>query len=258
MTPRPAPAGITPVVSDTRSLTTQVAERLREAIVEGHFARGEQLPSEEQLSASYRVGRTTVREALKILDTEGVVQVRRGRGWFVSSARPVKRPITRLESVTDLLAAQGYTVVNRLLAVDIRTPTDEEAEALDLPRDARVTHLERLRLAGGEPLIYSVDVFPADVLPGTTDGTWQGSLFLELERAGLTLTTAVSSFHASRLPPAAQLACGLDPALPWLLMIQLNRTEDGRPIIYSHDYHRGDRFSFDVLRRAEPKGGPSA
>jgi DNA-binding GntR family transcriptional regulator len=32
-------------------------------------------------------------------------------------------------------------------------------------------------------------------------------------------------------------------------------TETGTPLVYSHDYHRGDRFSFDLLRRAETGGG---
>ena len=40
--------------------------------------------------------------------------------------------------------------------------------------------------------------------------------------------------------------------VPWLLMVQVNTTAAGVPVIYSHDYHRADRFSFDVLRRAQP------
>ena len=36
-------------------------------------------------------------------------------------------------------------------------------------------------------------------------------------------------------------------------MVQVHLDADGTPILYSHDYYRGDRFSFEVLRRVEAK-----
>jgi len=244
---------ITPVVADNRPLAARLADLLREAITEGRFPRGEQLPSEEQLSASYGVGRTTVREALKELESEGAVQVRRGRGRFVSSVPPVFRPITRLESVTEMLAAQGYAVANRVLSAQMRDPSEEERDQLRLAEDASVVQLERLRLAEDDPLIYSVDVLPTDLVPESLGQGWKGSLFVHLEEAGLTPTTSVTVFRASHLPEAARKASGLDPFLPWLLMVQLHLAADGTPVLYSHDYYRGDRFSFEVLRRVESK-----
>jgi GntR family transcriptional regulator len=257
MTRKDSLSEITPVVVDNRPLAARLADLLREAIAEGRFQRGEQLPSEEQLSASYRVGRTTVREALKELESEGAVQVRRGRGRFVSSAPPVFRPITRLESVTEMLAAQGYTVANRVLSAQTRQPTAEERDQLGLAEDASVVHLERLRLAEDEPLIYSVDVLPADLVPDSLAQAWGESLFVHLEQAGLTPTSSVSIFRASHLPEDVQDVTGLDPFLPWLLMVQVHLAADGTPVLYSHDYYRGDRFSFEVLRRAEAKIRPS-
>jgi GntR family transcriptional regulator len=246
---------ITPVVTDNRPLAARLADLLREAIADGRFGRGEQLPSEEQLSASYRVGRTTVREALKELESEGAVQVRRGRGRFVSSAPPVFRPITKLESVTEMLAAQGYTVANRVLSVQTRKPTADERDQLGLGEDASVVQLERLRLAQDEPLIYSVDILPAELVPESLTQAWGESLFVHLEQAGLTPTSSASIFRASHLPESVQELTkpGLDPFLPWLLMVQVHLAGDGTPVLYSHDYYRGDRFSFEVLRRVEAK-----
>jgi GntR family transcriptional regulator len=253
MTRKDSLSHITPVVTDNRPLAARLADLLREAIADGRFQRGEQLPSEEQLSTSYRVGRTTVREALKELESEGAVQVRRGRGRFVSSAPPVFRPITRLESVTEMLAAQGYTVANRVLSVQTRKPTAEERDQLGLGEDGSVVQLERLRLAEDEPLIYSVDVLPAEFVPESLAQAWGDSLFVHLEQADLTPTSSVSVFRASHLPEDVQDLTGLDPFLPWLLMVQVHLAADGTPVLYSHDYYRGDRFSFEVLRRAEAK-----
>ena len=86
-----------------------------------------------------------------------------------------------------MLASQGYKVVNRVLSVHTRRATAEERKQLALPRGASVLHLERLRLARRDPLIYSLDVLPAvrvlEELPPGTELAWAyanltGALFL--------------------------------------------------------------------------------
>jgi DNA-binding GntR family transcriptional regulator len=65
-----------------RSLATQVAERLREAIIDGEFALGAMIP-EETLAAQFGVSRTPVREALNQLQLQGLVVVKPQRGSYV-------------------------------------------------------------------------------------------------------------------------------------------------------------------------------
>lgn len=242
---------IKPMVVDNRSLASQVSARLRELIADGSLPGGAQLPTEPELAERFRVARTTVREALKQLENEGSVVVRRGRGRFVSAMPVLQRPITRLESVTEMLASHGYNVENQVLSAATRASRKDERERLRLTRHAEVLALERLRLHRGEPLIYSVDVLPADLLDDPPGADWQGSLFDKLAAAGMQPVTAATTISASRLEPATAAMCGTDPALPWLLMVQLHLLDDGSPVIYSHDYHRGDRFSFDLLRRSD-------
>lgn len=248
-------ARVTPMVIDGRPLASQLTDRLRELIADGSLPAGAQLPTEPELAGRFRVGRTTVREALKQLENEGSVVVRRGRGRFVSSAPALRRPITRLESVTELLASHGYAVQNRVLSAAVHTPNADEREQLRLGPADQVLRLARLRLHDGDPLIYSVDVLRAEHA-GHPQGTdWQGSLWDILAARGLRPTSSVATIRAALLPDSALSACRIDPAVPWLLMVQVNLLADGTPVVYSHDYHRGDRFSFDLLRRAD-QGGP--
>ena len=65
-----------------KSLATLVAQRLREAIIDGEFALGEMIP-EETLAASFGVSRTPVREALNQLQLAGLVVIRPQRGSYV-------------------------------------------------------------------------------------------------------------------------------------------------------------------------------
>ncbi len=57
-----------------------VANTLRRRIVNGELAIGERLPPEEELTAVFGIARTTLREALRILESQGLIEIRRGRG----------------------------------------------------------------------------------------------------------------------------------------------------------------------------------
>ncbi len=70
---------------EKQSLSQQTAQRLyNQIVVEKRLSPGEKLPNELELSRELGVSRTTLREAIRALTTQGVLEVRRGRGTFVS------------------------------------------------------------------------------------------------------------------------------------------------------------------------------
>ncbi len=76
-----------------KSLAEEVASRLQGQIVSGKFGVGEKLPTEPQLMQAYGVGRSSVREAIRILSNSGMLSVRQGLGTFVSSRYATSEPI---------------------------------------------------------------------------------------------------------------------------------------------------------------------
>lgn len=66
-----------------RNLAEVVAEKLREQISNGEYAVGDQLPIEPELMKSFGVGRSSIREAIKILSIQGLLEVQQGLGTFV-------------------------------------------------------------------------------------------------------------------------------------------------------------------------------
>lgn len=242
---------VSPVNILSGSLEGRLADTIRQMIVDGLYPSGSKIPTEEELATHFRVGRTTVREALKRLEAEDLIRVRRGQGRYVSTTPQLHQPITRLESVTGLLASHGYDVTNEVVRFEWRRATEEESKQLRLTDDPEVLHLERLRSYGDVPLIYSIDVVPKALLPNISLASWNGSLYDELAVTGMAPVTAVTTLRAEFLPSKIEKQHGLDKRIPWLLMVQLNLAADGKPVIFSHDYHRGDRFTFDVLRRVE-------
>jgi DNA-binding FadR family transcriptional regulator len=68
---------------ETRRLYQQIAQQLRQLILNGEFAPGSRLPAERELASQLGVSRPSVREALIALEVEGWVEVRTGSGVYV-------------------------------------------------------------------------------------------------------------------------------------------------------------------------------
>ncbi|AGZ45507.1 winged helix-turn-helix domain-containing protein [Actinoplanes friuliensis] len=76
--------------SADRAVFRQLADLLRDQITSGDLAPGEPLPSELRLAQEYAISRTTVRQAIGQLRTEGLVTVDRPRGTFVRVPEPTE------------------------------------------------------------------------------------------------------------------------------------------------------------------------
>ncbi|WP_100341267.1 FadR/GntR family transcriptional regulator [Mucilaginibacter auburnensis] len=75
-----------------RSLAEQVAGKLQEQISLGKYQVNEKLPIEPELMKMFGVGRSTIREAIKVLANSGLVRVQQGAGTFVADAIAGKEP----------------------------------------------------------------------------------------------------------------------------------------------------------------------
>ena len=237
---------------DKRPLPSIVRDQLIELFRAQGLKPGDRLPSEAEISQLCDVGRSSAREALKLLEQEGLVQVERGRGRFLSSlgSLTVDRPITRFESITQMLASLGRSSRTMVLSVVEGEPTAAEAEALGLGDGERVVRVERLRSDGDEPLIYSVDTIPSSCIPGPARHVdWTGSLTGVLSAQGHLPVSSAARLQAVDLPERVRTQYHLEGYGPWLLITETAITVTGRRVLHAEDYHRGDTFTFNVLRR---------
>src|SRR3954454_6413989 len=149
-------------------MSVQVRDKLIEYFRENDTKPGDQILSEPEIVELFRVGRSTAREAVKLLEHEGLVEVRPGLGRFLTSlaTATVDRPVTRFESVSDLLNSLGYSAQTLVLSVDEHQPDAAELEALKLAPGETVVRLVRLRSDGEQPLIFSIDTISRSRIPG--------------------------------------------------------------------------------------------
>lgn len=232
--------------------TKGLAERFRQ-LINQNLAPGDQLPSEPELATEHGVSRSSVREALKALEQDGLVYSIRGRGRFVSpmGTVSVERPITRYESTTTMLEALGFAVTTVVLDVREGTCGDRAAELLDIPVGAPVIELTRLRVWEDQPLVFSQNTVVRDALPGPIrHRNWSVPLTNALAAHGHRLTSSAARITAANLPADVAERHQLSGMDPWLLIEETSFTQAGGRVLYSLDYHRGDLIGFNVLRRS--------
>ena len=130
-------------------LYRQLAAKLQLAIDSGRLAPGARLPSEAELTAAHGVSRVTVRQAIALLQRQGAVAARRGKGTFVLGP-VVRHDLDALQGFRDALVGQGIEPETRLLgfAADAGPGGrgDGPPAGLDLP-----VRLERLYTVDGRP-----------------------------------------------------------------------------------------------------------
>ena len=237
--------------SDGRqSATKGLSDRLRQWIATD-LAPGAQLPSEPELASGHGVSRSSIREALKALEQDGLVYSVRGRGRFVSPMGTVSvdRPVTRYESTTAMLESLGFSITTAVLDVQEAQADERAAELLDLAPGAPVIALTRLRVSGDRPLVFSQNIVPRMALPGPIRyRDWSASLTAALEAHGHHLATSAARITASALPVDLAGKYHLEGLDPWLLIEETSFTRAGDRMLYSRDYHRGDLIGFNVLR----------
>jgi GntR family transcriptional regulator len=240
------------VSRDRRSLAVQVRDQLIEAIRLEELRPGSQLPGEHELAERLAVGRSTIREALRLLESDGLVDVVRGRGRYVSALARFRaeRPVTEFESVTEMLGGLGYQVRNRVLGVRFERAGKKWSSLFGIGIRDRVVVLERLRMHEDEVLIYSVNVLDSRLVPASLDAPeWQGSVIELLARAGAKVVSSAATIAATRLPEAARMALSGLSGEPWLCITETCVTDDGRVVLHATDFHRGDIFAFHVVRQ---------
>lgn len=111
---------------DRSPIYQQIAEQVREAVLSGELAEGDQVMSTTQYAVSYRINPATAAKAMAILVDEGLLEKRRGVGMFVR------------DGARDALVADRRST----FFVDILDPVLVQAGLLGIDRSAIVSHIE--------------------------------------------------------------------------------------------------------------------
>lgn len=216
---------------------------------------GSFLPSENELARTYGVSRETVRRALRELTDDGYIQKITGRGSKVIERSHYVFPVSQLLGYKEFSTAQGLDPDTRVLALEqVELPVAEFAELReDLSgtlAGTPVTHLARLRVIDGAPVIVDHDYLVTRLVPGLTPEIAGDSLYTYLEEGlGLSLGYSIKEI---RVVPASTEDCALlelTPADAVVVTTSVTSLEDTTDVQFTISRHRADRFRYREFAR---------
>lgn len=236
----------------------RVMRFLRESIVSGEAVAGERLPTEAALMERFGVSRVVVRQALGILEDDGLIYRVRGKGTFVSLDADSEAAPSHTGYLEDLIR-QGLSVQVEVLEFGLVPASSDVAVALGVAGGDRVVFVKRLRSVEDEPFAVVESYVPTDV---------GGKLRLEdLEReplmrlletkAGVEIASATEVFQAVAADDETARLLRVDPLAPLLKMTLTAFLNNGRAVNLEHVLFRSDRYHYRAHFRRRRGPGPS-
>lgn len=226
-------------------LYMQIADSLLEQITSGKLPPEERLPSERELSKQLNVSRMTLRAALHVLDSKGLLVRRPGDGTYIAKPK-IERQADKLVPFTDGMRKRGYQVSARLIVLEQRLAKVSIASKLRIPVSSAIYYCQRLRLINQEPVMLEQFSVPARRFPNLEIYDLEKRSFYEIAESeyGITFQQAQQSLEAVAATEFEAELLEIEPGAPLMLERRLAFDPDGQPAEYGQDLYRGDRFRF--------------
>ena len=241
---------MSPVASPGVPLYRRIEADLRERMRSGALRPGAQVAPEPELMAEYGVSRATVRQGLAGLVAEGLLEIRRGLGTYVTAPR-FEHTIGGFYSFSREIERHGLQPGTKVLDLRREPAVEAVAEALGLAPGTQVVALRRLRLAGPDPLVVETSHLPAARFPDLERVDFSRvRLYDTLMNAyGCRPTRARETFEPILL--TADEAALLDQRRgePALRVERIAYDQDDIPIEFCRSTVRGDRYRYSVELR---------
>lgn len=237
------------------NLANQFAETLTQAIQREQYRAGAQLPSVERLAHDIGVGRSTVREALRLLQARGLVEMVHGVGTFVTKER-ITRTTPGLLSFSEIVRERGMRPASVVLGKEVTSADDEVAGKLQIAPGEQVNVLRRLRLADDWPVSLETAVTSHARFPDLLDQDWgpQTSLYgLLKQRYGVNPHYSLEIVRAVLPGRTISRLLQIETKRPALLVENLTMDEEGTPIEFGRSYYSSDRFEYRIVVKQEAK-----
>ena len=231
-------------------LFNEVRDRLLAEIADGRLSVGDRLPSEPDLSLLHGVSRPTLREVLRSLEADGLVRRIHGVGTFVARNEPIVRTALDLDvGVTEAVAAAKATLGIEVVRVATEAAPSWAGAALGLPPGGSVMSVERIIRVNGTPAVHGLDLIPTHVT-GARSADYDGaSIYRFLEReCHVHLVGGVAEVTAVAAPPQLARALGIARSSPLLRLDQVERSDEGRPVLFSREHYAPGVFGLMVRR----------
>ncbi len=215
---------------------------------------GEKLLSEPALSRSLGVSRSTLREAMRSFEAQGLIRRQQGLGTFVVDKRQVfEAGLEKLESLEtiarriNLPVSMGEVIINKI-------QVDEQLkEIFNISADDQIWQIRRIIFAEKRPVAYLVDSVLENLLTEQDfKHSFSGSVLdMLLKRGQPVLTKSFTEIQAATAPAEIARTLQIQRNDALLYFIANLYATDGQVVDHSESYFLPGYFRFHVVRSVE-------
>jgi GntR family transcriptional regulator len=226
----------------------QLKRAISDEMTAGRLRPGDQLPAEPELCDRFQLSRTTVRQALAELESEGTLRREKGRGTFVAEPASSSGFLQSSSGFFEEAVRAGHRVTSRVMRYEVEQLPHWASAALNLPAEASGVTLERVRSIDGGVVMYVVNhlvpeladaIQSADLAKASLYGTLR-------ERKGISVSGGRRTVEAVNAHDHLTELLEVEEGAPLLFVESVSWNADGRPFECYRAWHRSDRSRIEV------------
>jgi len=242
--------------SGKRPLYKQVVEKLTSEISDGLYDVGDLLPTEEDLIKRFGMSRTTIRSAIELMEKEGFVVKKQGKGTIIKDRR-IPQNYNFLSSLTETLAERGLSIETENVSIELLSPPESVKTALGIQDESEVYLVQRTKLLEGKPICFMRNYLVAKHVPRlekyVNDLKSVGLYQLLEEEYGLSIDRAVDTIAIYCCGPLEYEILQLDEEhLPLFRNMRVTYLATGEAFEYVISIIRGDVYEIKVYLQGRP------
>lgn len=212
--------------------------------VENHVYKvGDRIPAERQLAVKFGVSRMTLRQAIKTLEEEGILERRLGSGTYVASQK-VQEKMSGIMSFTEITQANGQIPSSKLISYQIGKPSLSEKERLNLNPDSEVLRMERIRFADETPICYEVVTIPYHLVENLSKDDISTHLYETLNKNGYRIGRVTEHISAAVANENDARLLNTKKGEALITRRQVTELSNGQPFEYTRARYVAERFEF--------------
>ncbi len=228
------------------TLYDQIKDDLLDKIKNGTYPVGETIPSEMQLCDMYGVSRSTIRQAIQTLASEGYLEKRRRRGTVVTVPKVDQAFAMRIMSFEDEMKRAGRAPRTKVLTFKHLKATSEIAGKLEVEPGTDIYKLVRLRYADDTPNVFVESYIPCNPYRNFDSVDFEEtSLYFAMSESGNPVERAHRHLEVSKADVTTAALLDIEEGDPLIIFQTVARDALDSPVEYSVATYRGESNSFD-------------
>jgi GntR family transcriptional regulator len=226
-----------------------IADDIRQKIVNQEYTFGQKLPYEYVLCMSYHCNKETMKKALDILVKEGLIIRRRGAGTFVKDYDPSYDGKNNMFAKGLTAKYAGIKEVTSEVIEFSVIPADQLlSKKLQIEEGDFVYHIIRMRMLDKKPHLIDICYMPIRLIPNLKLEHIKGSIYSYIEKVlNFKIQSSHITINAALSTPLEQQYLGLKETEPYIQKEQVSYLSNGNIFEYTLSRYHYNEFEFQTI-----------